>query len=241
MSDPGVIAALLADPTRVQILEALSERPMRSNELARRVGATTAALSRHLNQLRQAGLIQRSDVETDGRGRRYQLCPDPLNELAEWIRRATWASKLAAASTEPAATVLLARMGGFLDAFAARDVAYFEQWLRDDAVLIFPGTGHVFDKAGCIAAVAAHGLYRHHHVVGEPAVQRAGESATVLTLLVDTATSGQAGPQRMFVSAVFDETDPWQLVHLQWTPGGPPGPSTIKQRTAQPAKHGTQL
>jgi DNA-binding transcriptional ArsR family regulator len=219
VSDPGVIAALLADPTRVQILEALSERPMRSNELARRVGATTAALSRHLNQLRQ----------------------DPLNELAEWIRRATWASKLAAASTEPAATVLLARMGGFLDAFAARDVAYFEQWLRDDAVLIFPGTGHVFDKAGCIAAVAAHGLYRHHHVVGEPAVQRAGESATVLTLLVDTATSGQAGPQRMFVSAVFDETDPWQLVHLQWTPGGPPGPSTIKQRTAQPAKHGTQL
>jgi len=227
VSDPGVIAALLADPTRVHILEALSERPMRSNELARRVGATTAALSRHLNQLRQAGLIQRSDVETDGRGRCYRLCPDPLDTLARWIRHATWASKLAAASTEPAAAVLLARMGGFLDAFAARDVAYFEHRLRDDAVLVFPGAGQVFDKAGCIATVATHGLYRHHQVVGEPAVQRAGESATVLTMLVDTTTSGQAGPQRMFISAVFAETDPWQLVHLQWTPDGSPGPSTI--------------
>jgi len=228
VSDPGVIAALLADPTRVHILEALSERPMRSNELARRVGATTAALSRHLNQLRQAGLIQRSDVETDGRGRCYRLCPDPLDTLARWIRHATWASKLAAASTEPAAAVLLARMGGFLDAFAARDVAYFEHRLRDDAVLVFPGAGQVFDKAGCIATVATHGLYRHHQVVGEPAVQRAGESATVLTMLVDTTTSDQAGPQRMFIiSAVFDETDPWQLVHLQWTPDGSPGPSTI--------------
>src|SRR5215471_1129234 len=210
---------------------------MRSNELARRVGVTTAALSRHLNQLRQAGLIQRSDVETDGRGRRYRLCPDPLDG---WIRRATWASKLAAASTEPAAAVLLARMGGFLDAFAARDVVYFEQRLRDDAVLVFPGAGHVFDKAGCIATVATHELYRHHQVVGEPAVQRAGDSATVLTLLVDTTTSGQAGPQRMFVCAVFDETDPWQLVHLQWTPEGTPGPSTINQLTAWPGKDKTQ-
>src|SRR5262249_56742905 len=135
-----------------------------------------------------------------------------LDTLARWIRHATWASKLAAASTEPAAAVLLARMGGFLDAFAARDVAYFEHRLRDDAVLVFPGAGQVFDKAGCIATVATHGLYRHHQVVGEPAVQRAGESATVLTMLVDATTSCQARPQRMFISTMVDDADPWPLI-----------------------------
>src|SRR5918992_3671566 len=127
MVDTAATANLLSDPTRVRILEALSAGPMRTAQLSAATGMSPAALSRHLNLLRKADVVARKDVADDGRGRAYELRPAALDALAGWLRSTTWAAELAAVSDQPRTRELLARMGGFLDAFAAGDVAYFER------------------------------------------------------------------------------------------------------------------
>src|SRR5919204_253188 len=162
MVDTAETANLLSDPTRVRILEALSAGPMRTAQLSAATGMTPAALSRHLNLLRRAEVVARNDVADDGRGRAYELRPTALGALAGW------AAELAAASAQPRSRELLARMGGFLDAFAASDVAFFERHLRPDAVLIFPGMPNPVDKRGCLDSVASHPPYRRHAILAEP-------------------------------------------------------------------------
>jgi DNA-binding transcriptional ArsR family regulator len=206
-------ANLLSDPTRVRILDALRGGPLRTSELAAATGATAAALTRHLNQLRAAGVITRRDVDGDGRGRAYELRPAALDALAGW------AVGLAAASNRPRTRALLSRMGGFLDAFAASDVGFFERHLRADATLVFPGATAPVDKQGCLASVASHPPYRRYEIVGEPLVRLAGP-ATVITVTAEVATEADEAPRSMFITTVIEETDPWQLVHLQWTPAG---------------------
>src|SRR5215218_7721496 len=182
-------ANLVSDPTRVRILDALSAGPMRTAELAAATGATPAALSRHLNLLRKADVLARKDVADDGRGRAYELRPAALEALAGWLRSTSWAAELAAASAQPRSRELLARMGGFLDAFAASDVAFFERHLRSDAVLIFPGMPDPVDKQGCLDSVASHPLYRRHAILAEPVVRLLGTATTLITVLADVATA----------------------------------------------------
>jgi DNA-binding transcriptional ArsR family regulator len=221
MVETAVTANLLSDPTRVRILEALTGGPLRTAELAAATGATPAALSRHLNLLRKADVLARRDVAEDGRGRAYELRPAALEALAGWLRSTSWAGELAAASAQPRSRELLARMGGFLDAFAASDVAFFERHLRPDAVLIFPGMPDPVDKRGCLDSVAAHPPYRRHAILAEPVVRLLGASTTIITVLADVATAADAAARRTFITAVIDESDPWQLAHLQWTPADP--------------------
>ena len=92
MIDTAATANLLADPTRVRILEALSAGPMRTAQLSAATGMTPAALSRHLNLLRKAEVVARKDVDDDGRGRAYELRPGALDALAGWLRSASWAA-----------------------------------------------------------------------------------------------------------------------------------------------------
>jgi DNA-binding transcriptional ArsR family regulator len=218
MTDTAATANLLADPTRVRILDALVAGPMRTAELSAATGMTAAALSRHLNLLREAEVVARSDVAGDGRGRAYELRPAALESLAGWLRSTTWAAELAAASTQPRARRMLARMGGFLDAFAASDVGFFERHLRADAVLVFPGMSETVDKQGCLDSVESHAPYRRHEILGEPLVRLVGAATTVVTFSAEVATAADGGARSMFITAVIEETDPWQLVHLQWTP-----------------------
>jgi DNA-binding transcriptional ArsR family regulator len=219
--DTAATANLLSDPTRVRILEALSAGPMRTAQLSVATGMTPAALSRHLNLLRKAEVVERKDVADDGRGRAYQLRPAALDALAGWLRSASWASELAAASAQPQTRELLARMGGFLDAFAASDVGFFEQHLRHDAVLIFPNTSQPFDKQGCLDSVATHPPYRRYDILSEPVVRLLGAATTVITVTAKVATAADEAARSTFITAVIEETDPWQLVHLQWTPADP--------------------
>jgi DNA-binding transcriptional ArsR family regulator len=219
--DTAATANLLSDPTRVRILDALTAGPMRTAELAAATGATPAALSRHLNLLRKAEVLVRRDVADDGRGRAYELRPAALDALAGWLRSTSWAAELAAASAQPRSRELLARMGGFLDAFAASDVAFFERHLRTDAVLIFPGMPDPVDKPGCLDSVAFHPPYRRHAILAEPVVRLVGAATTIITVLADVATAADEAARRTFITAVIDESDPWQLVHLQWTPADP--------------------
>jgi DNA-binding transcriptional ArsR family regulator len=219
--DPAAAANLLSDPTRVRILETLRAGPMRTAQLSAVTGMTPAALSRHLNLLRKAEVVAREDVADDGRGRAYQLRPAALDALAGWLRSASWAAELAATSAQPQTRELLARMGGFLDAFAASDVGFFERHLRPDAVLIFPGMSQPVDKQGCLDSVALHPPYRRYDILREPVVRLLGVATTVITVTAKVATAADEAARSTFVTAVIEETDPWQLAHLQWTPADP--------------------
>lgn len=221
MGDTAAAANLLSDPTRVRILDALRAGPMRTAQLSAVTGMTPAALSRHLNLLRKAEVVAREDVADDGRGRAYQLRPAPLDALAGWLRSASWAADLAATSAQPQTRELLARMGGFLDAFAASDVGFFERHLRPDAVLIFPGMSQPVDKQGCLDSVALHPPYRRYDILREPVVRLLGVATTVITVTAKVATAADEAARSTFVTAVIEETDPWQLAHLQWTPADP--------------------
>lgn len=60
----------LADPTRVQLLLALREKPSYPAELAELLGVTRQNLSNHLTVLRSSGLVT---VVAEGRRSRYRL------------------------------------------------------------------------------------------------------------------------------------------------------------------------
>lgn len=218
MVDTARTASLLGDPTRVRIIDALAGGPLRTAQLAAATGVTPAALSRHLNLLRNAQLITRRDVAEDGRGRAYELRPTALDALAGWLRSTSWVAELGAASSRPRTRELLARMGGFLDAFAASDVAFFQRHIRDDALLVFPGMLGPVDKQGCLDTVASHPPYRRHQILTEPTVRLLGAGTTLITVIAEVATAADQTARSMFITAVIDESNPWQLVHLQWTP-----------------------
>ncbi len=221
MVDTAETARLISDQTRVRILDALSAGPMRTVDLSAATDMTPAALSRHLNLLRKAGVVARKDVADDGRGRAYELRPAAFDALAGWLRSTSWAAELAAASARPQTRALLARIGGFLDAFATSDVGYFDHHLRADAILIFPGMAQPVDKQGCLDSVASHPPYRRHDILSEPLVRLMGPSTTVITVTAELATAANEAARLTFITAVIEETDPWQLVHLQWTPADP--------------------
>jgi DNA-binding transcriptional ArsR family regulator len=215
------IASLLGDPTRMRILDALTSGPRRTTELAAATGMTPAALSRHLNLLREAQIIARRDVADDGRGRAYELRPAALDALVGWLRSTSWAAELGAVSDQPRTREVLARMGGFLDGFAAGDVAFFQRHLHRDAVLVFPGTANPIDKQGCIDTVGIHPAYRRHQILTEPIVRMLGAATTIITVTAEVSTVADEAARPTFITAVIDEGDPWQLMHLQWTPAKP--------------------
>lgn len=74
--------AALADPTRRQILVALTEGDRSVGELAEPFQISLPAISKHLTVLERAGLVTR---EREGRIRRCSLEPEPLAEALEWI------------------------------------------------------------------------------------------------------------------------------------------------------------
>ncbi|MGH9044274.1 MAG: ArsR/SmtB family transcription factor [Acidimicrobiales bacterium] len=216
--DTADIARLVADPTRVRVLNALVRGPQRTSQLATLTSMSSAALTRHLQLLRSARVIERIDVEDDGRGRAYQLVPGALDDLADWIRSTTWTAELPAASSRSRTQDLLIRVGAFLDALGDGDRNFFERYLREDAVLVFPGLATPVDKEGCLQSVANHPPYRCHRILTEPILQRVGANCTVLTFRAEVATTADDAVRPNIVTAVFDEREPWQLVHLQWTP-----------------------
>jgi ArsR family transcriptional regulator len=63
---------VLADTTRLAVLEALMEKPKYVNELMDLLHVEQSLLSHHLAQLRDAGLVE---ARRDGKAVRYQLAP----------------------------------------------------------------------------------------------------------------------------------------------------------------------
>lgn len=84
---------MLAEPTRRRILDLLLERPRPVGELVEQLGLSQPGTSKHLRVLREAGLVQ---VRQDAQRRWYELRPEPLTEIDEWIQpyRRLWAERL---------------------------------------------------------------------------------------------------------------------------------------------------
>jgi DNA-binding transcriptional ArsR family regulator len=74
--------AVLAEPTRREILDLLrdGERPV--GDLVDRLAISQPAVSKHLRVLRDAGLVE---VRADAQRRLYRVRPQPLVEIDEWL------------------------------------------------------------------------------------------------------------------------------------------------------------
>ena len=74
----------LGDPTRRHIVESLARHEASATQLASELPVTRQAVAKHLNTLREAGLV---DSRRAGRETLYHLNPDPLDAAAAWIVR----------------------------------------------------------------------------------------------------------------------------------------------------------
>ena len=90
---------VLADPTRQRIVEMLATGSMSSGDIARRFDVSAPAISQHLRTLRDAKLVR---VRAEAQKRFYELDPEGVGELADWIARIRgfWSEKLDALEQE---------------------------------------------------------------------------------------------------------------------------------------------
>jgi DNA-binding transcriptional ArsR family regulator len=80
---PTAALAALADPTRRQILELLSERgPQSASTLAARLPITRQAIAKHVRVLTDAGLVQ---ADRDGRQVRFSIVTGGAADAASWL------------------------------------------------------------------------------------------------------------------------------------------------------------
>ena len=84
---------VLAEPRRRHILDLLRERPRPVGELVELLDLSQPGVSKHLRVLREASLVR---VRQDAQRRWYELSPEPLAEIDEWLApyRKLWASSL---------------------------------------------------------------------------------------------------------------------------------------------------
>lgn len=85
--------AALGEPRRLQIVEALRDRPFAVGDLAVALDMQQPATSKHLQVLRDVGLV---DVTPEGRRRIHHLRPQPFDELDRWVAsfERVWTSRL---------------------------------------------------------------------------------------------------------------------------------------------------
>lgn len=86
----------LADPTRRQVVQLLGEQPLRAGQLARAVGTSAPAMSRHLRVLLEAGIVVDERVPDDARLRVFRLRPESLVAVQAWLDQvqAQWNEQL---------------------------------------------------------------------------------------------------------------------------------------------------
>ncbi|MBR2172534.1 metalloregulator ArsR/SmtB family transcription factor [Sphingopyxis sp.] len=95
-AEPAMIDGIfraLADPTRRNVLERLSERPTSVSELAAKHAMALPSFVEHLKILESCGLVSSRKV---GRVRTYSLAPDRLRLAEDWLgtQRRLWEGRL---------------------------------------------------------------------------------------------------------------------------------------------------
>jgi DNA-binding transcriptional ArsR family regulator len=81
----------LADPTRRGMLERLVQGPATVKELAEPFDISLPAISKHLQVLERAGLIERG---REAQWRPAQLQTAPLEGVSEWLENLNWEKNL---------------------------------------------------------------------------------------------------------------------------------------------------
>lgn len=74
----------IADPTRREIIDLLSDRAMPVNKVAQNFDISRPAVSKHLKILDESGLMV---IRKKGRKRFYRSDPRKLREVAEWAAK----------------------------------------------------------------------------------------------------------------------------------------------------------
>ena len=74
----------LAEPSRFQIVELLSDGPLPVGDVAGRLGIRQPQASKHLRVLSEAGLVE---VRPDAQRRIYALRAPPLQDLDLWLQK----------------------------------------------------------------------------------------------------------------------------------------------------------
>jgi DNA-binding transcriptional ArsR family regulator len=99
----------LADPTRRAVLDLLRRGSQPAGQIAEAFPVSRPAISKHLRLLRRAHLVRE---HREGRNRIYQLNPEPLRAVDNWIEqyRNFWRANLANLKT-------------FVEAEYAREIA----------------------------------------------------------------------------------------------------------------------
>jgi len=84
---------ILADPTRLRIVEILRAGEHSVNAIVENVEIDQSGVSRHLRLLQRAGFVR---VRPEGQKRFYSLCPQPFMDLDAWISqyRQLWEGRL---------------------------------------------------------------------------------------------------------------------------------------------------
>jgi DNA-binding transcriptional ArsR family regulator len=87
------VFAVIAEPSRRRILDALRAREQSVGDLVAAVGLSQPATSKHLRVLREAGLVA---SRVDAQRRLYRVEPTPLRALDDWLTpyRTLWADRL---------------------------------------------------------------------------------------------------------------------------------------------------
>ena len=84
---------MLADPTRLRIVDVLRSGEHAVGDIVRRVEIHQSGVSRHLRLLEDSGFVQ---MRADGARRLYALRPEPFHELDRWLAgyRSLWEARL---------------------------------------------------------------------------------------------------------------------------------------------------
>ncbi len=93
MNNSLALLQLIADPTRLAILETLKQGEVPVGRIVAEVGIRQSGVSRHLRILHGAGVVT---VRADGQRRLYALRPEPFAALDDWIAgyRNLWTKRL---------------------------------------------------------------------------------------------------------------------------------------------------
>jgi DNA-binding transcriptional ArsR family regulator len=76
--------AALGEPNRFRIVELLRGGPRAVNDIGERLRLAQPQVSKHLRVLKEVGLVE---VQPRAQQRLYELRPEPLRQLAQWVER----------------------------------------------------------------------------------------------------------------------------------------------------------
>ena len=83
----------IADPTRREIINIISKKPLNVNTIAENFEVTRTAIYKHLKILSECGLV---NIRQEGRERFCEVKLERLNEVSDWVDqyRRLWTQKL---------------------------------------------------------------------------------------------------------------------------------------------------